>query len=327
MRSAILLTALLGFSLHAADAAPQAYALIVSGEGGESHFSENYKDWTIRLHKLLVERGIPAANIRVLMETKDAAPVCNDSATRENIIKAFDEYAKSVKAADQFSLFFIGHGTAQNKLGKLCLPGADISSDDVANALGRIPAKAQLFVNSAALSDSYLEKCSAPGRVIITATNNPGEGNETYFMEFFLRGCESKAADGNKDGAITVLEAFNHAATECPKWYLRQYLDKTSAWRVEGKQARELWQKFYGKVAEKKMAPAADNADDAEPKLGEWGPHWEGRRMPTEHAQLDDNGDKIGTAVFVNNDYLLVTPGDENSDGFHAQKFVLGAKK
>ncbi|HYF51242.1 MAG TPA: hypothetical protein VEJ63_17640 [Planctomycetota bacterium] len=325
MRYASLLTAFLSFSLLAADAKPQTYALIVAGDGGEANFSENYKDWTVRLHKVLTERGIPASNIRVLMEKKDAAPICNDVSTRENVLKAFDELAKSLKTPDRFCLFFIGHGTAQNKTGKLCIPGPDISSDDVSAALEKLPAKSQLFVNSASLSDAYLEKCSLPGRIIITATNNPGEGNETYFMEFFLRGLETKAADGDKNGAIDALEAFNYAAVECPKWYLRQYLEKEGGWRVDGKQSRELWQKFYGKIPEKKLiAPADPNADDKDPLLGEWGPQWEGRRMPTEHAQLDDNGDKAGTAVFVNNEYLLVTPADENSDGFSAKKFIIG---
>ena len=76
------------------------------------------------------------------------------------------------------------HGTAQGSAAKLCLPGPDLTSDETADLLNKIPTKEVLFINTAACSAAFLEKCSAPGRIVITSTNNAGEGNETYFMEF-----------------------------------------------------------------------------------------------------------------------------------------------
>ena len=323
-----LLAALPLAALAGEPAKLQSYALIVAGEGGEANFTENYRDWTTRLHKILTgDCGIPAANVRVLMEKKDLAPqIVSDISTRDNVVKAFNELAEKIKGGDQFLLVFIGHGTAQNKSGKLCLPGPDITSDETAELLNKIRTREIVFVNSAACSDSFLDKCSLPGRVIITATNNSAEGNETYFIEFFLKAFENKAGDQNKNGTVELLEAFNYASTQCPKWYMRQYFDATAgSWRTEGKQSRALWQKFYGKVPDKVMGdPENADADDADPALGEWGPQWESRRMPTEHAQLDDNGDRQGTAVFVNNEFMTLAGSEEGADGWYARRTVLG---
>lgn len=305
----------------------ESYVLVVCGDGKEDNFTENYRDWLNRLHKVLHnDCGIPAGNIRVLAEKKDLVPqVVNDLSLKANVFAALKEFQEKVKPGDQFVLVYIGHGAIQNKTAKLCLPGPDISQEETAEYLSRIRTREIVFLHTAAGGDGFIEKCSLPGRVVITATSNPGEGNETYFLEFFLKAYEGKAADQNKNGAVELLEAFNWAATECPKWYLRQYLTKEEGWRIEGKQARQLWEKFYGKIADKKMAPVTDaNADDAEPKLGEWGPQWEGRRMPSEHAMIEDNGDRQGTMVFVNDRFTAITGGEEGTDGWFAKKIVLG---
>ena len=219
-------------------------------------------------------------------------------------------------------LIYIGHGTAQAGEAKLCIPGPDISDDETAELLAKVKTKAVVFIQTAACSGAFLEKCSKPGRVIVTATNGAGQGNETYFAEFFLQAYEQ-----NKDSAgQDVLAAFNVAALACPKWYLRQYFEGTvKAWRTEGKQSRALWEKFYGKVTDKQEAKAQNpDADDADPVLGEWGEQWANRRMPAEHAQLDDNGDKLGASVFVNNQFTPITGSEEGADGFVARICVLG---
>jgi hypothetical protein len=323
---ALLFSFLILYFPFVAAADGQSYALVVAGDGTDANFVENYKDWAVRLHKVLTgDCGIPAANVRVLMEKKELAPqVAADVSTKENVIKEFDGFAAKVKAGDQVIVVYIGHGTQQNNVGKLCLPGPDISSDETAELLNKLKTTEVIFINSSPCSDAFLEKCSKPGRVVITATNTNAEGNETYFMEFFLKAYEER--DKAKTPSLSILDAFNSAATNCPKWYLRQYwADAEHGWRTEGKQSRALWQKFYGKVADKKEAPP-ENADaaDGEPQLGEWGPQWEGRRMPTEHAQIDDNGDKLGTAAFNNSEFTPVTGSEEGADGWYARKIVVG---
>jgi hypothetical protein len=326
--AATILTTCVSFGARAGETPKfQSYVLVVAGDGKEDSFTENYRDWIGRLHKLLTaDCGIPAANVRVLAEKKDlVAQVVNDVSLKANVLSALKDFQEKVKPGDQFVLVYLGHGTVQNKTAKLCLPGPDISSEETAEYLSRIRTREIVFLHTAAGSDGFIEKNSLPGRVIIAATSNPAEGNETYFLEFFLKAYENKTADQNKNGTVELLEAFNWAATECPKWYLRQYMTKEDGWRIEGKQSRQLWEKFYGKVADKRMAPVTNpDANDAEPQLGDWGPQWEGRRMPSEHAALDDNGDRQGTMVYVNDRFTAISGSEEGTDGWHAKKIVLG---
>jgi hypothetical protein len=254
------------------------------------------------------------------MENQELAPTLVSAvSTKENIFKAFDELNAKVNTGDQFIVLFMGHGTAQKNSAKLCIPGPNLTNDETAALLNKIKAGETVFINTAACSYNFLESCSAPGRVVITSTNGNGEGHETYFMEFLLQAYEKGPR------SQSLLAAFNTAAAECPKWYMRQYFDKPShSWRTEGKQSRELWKKFYGKIPDKIMAnPQNPDADDAEPVLGEWGEQWAFRRIPTEHAQLDDNGDKLGTAVYANNQFTPLT-GEKDTDGALAAGIVLG---
>ena len=321
-----LLLASLAVTARAEDPKPQAYAIVVAGDGGDANFTENYRDWCVRLHKFLTaDAGIPADHVRLLMEKQDLIPnIISAVSTKENVIKAFADISAKAKPVDQITVIFIGHGTAQGSTAKLCLPGPDLTSDETGDLLNKLPTKEVIFINTTACSAGFLEKCSAPGRVVITSTNNAGEGNETYFLEFLLRAYET--GDPKVQATQSVLIVFNTAATECPKWYLRQYYDgKAHTWRTEGKQSRELWKKFYGKMPDKKYADPLDaNAEDVDPVLGEWGEQWAGRRMPTEHAQLDDNGDKLGTAVFVNNQFTPIPGSEEGADGFIARTAVIG---
>ena len=309
---------------------PQAFALLAAGESGNAFCAQNYKDWIVRLHKVVTECGVPAANVRVLMERKESAPGVNECSQKDKLLAAFKELAARMKPGDQFFLAFIGHGTLQNKVGKFCLPGPHLSGAELAQALYSLPAREVIFVDATSSGGAFLEPASAPGRVVITATNTPLEGNETYFMEFFLQGFENKAADANKDGVVDMLEAFNYAASNCAKWYLRQYYFKEKhallgTWRIEGKQSRALWQKFYGQNPEKIMVPPLDaEAADAEPLLGEWGDQWVGRRMVSEHAQLDDTGTQQGLAIFDNAAFSPLTGTAEGGQGKLAKMTVLG---
>ena len=67
---ALFAVGILSATIKAADEPKrQTYALVVAGEGVEPAYTENYRDWSVRLHKLLTaDFGIPTANVRLLME-------------------------------------------------------------------------------------------------------------------------------------------------------------------------------------------------------------------------------------------------------------------
>ena len=328
--AAILFFSLGAFRALGADAKPKAYALLISGESGEPQFAENYADWVTRLHKILAKQGgLPAENICVLMENKQAAPqICSDTSRKENVLRSLKQLKEKVVPGDQVLIVLIGHATLQDKIQKFCLPGPDITVDEFTEAVNQIQTREIIVVAAHQFSCNLLERLSVPGRVLITATSEPVEGNETYFMEFFVQAYEKQPA-ARKDQP-NLLEIFNSAALDCAKWYLRQYMiydghnHPTHIWRVEGKQAFALWKKFYGKLPyfEINESASSTTVDDAEPAVGDWGPQWFGRRILAEHAQLDDLGDKTGASVFVDNEFTPLK--GENDAGKLAKQTCLG---
>jgi hypothetical protein len=60
---------------------------------------------------------------------------------------------------------------------------------------------------------------SGPGRIVVTATRSAVEKNESEFLQHFARALTTDDADANKDGRLSVLEAFQFARTEVSKSY------------------------------------------------------------------------------------------------------------
>ena len=59
----------------------------------------------------------------------------------------------------------------------------------------------------------------APNRVIITATKSSFERNESHFAQFFVDALTKDGADTDKDGRVSLLEAFRYAVVETKRVY------------------------------------------------------------------------------------------------------------
>ena len=59
-------------------------------------------------------------------------------------------------------------------------------------------------------SGDMLPVVAAPNRVVITATKSSFERNESHFAEFFVDALTKDVADVDKDGRVSLLDAFDH---------------------------------------------------------------------------------------------------------------------
>ena len=66
----------------------------------------------------------------------------------------------------------------------------------------------------ASSSGAFLPALAAPGRVVVTATKTGGERNETQFPEFFVAAFGDAAADRDRNGHVSIAEAFEYAKTK-----------------------------------------------------------------------------------------------------------------
>jgi hypothetical protein len=339
LAGAVLGAGMVGVSVASESSEAATHALLIGGKtvNPEGAYARNMNDWLARFHKILCAHGVPQANIRVLADAAAKPGLKAGSSTLENVRAAFGDLERALRARDQFVLFIVGHGTVTEPVGKLCLPGPDFKATELASLLNGLRAGRVVVINCASGGAEFLAKYACPGRVVISATGIPGQGCETYFAEFFLLGHESKEADRDRDGRITLLEAFNWSAGECVNWYHRQYQrgsverEGTKVVRrtieVQGKRTRRIFRKLYAGTTVR-MAPGGDpNEPDKEPEFGVieggYGSVWNFRRETTELASLEDRGEEKGALHWVANKHVILN-GKPGEQGAVARRVVLG---
>ena len=176
--------------------------LLVIGAAGEPEYGEQFAA-SADLWKRAGTNG--GFKISVIGESKDDA---ND---RSALLGALTNELKP--SAEELWVVFIGHGTFDGRAAKFNLRGPDISADELAAALK--PCKRPLAViDCASASGPFLNALSAPGRVIITATKSGYEANATRFGNYLARDVADPAADLDKDGQTSLLEAYLMASRQ-----------------------------------------------------------------------------------------------------------------
>src|SRR5205085_4786892 len=73
-------------------------------------------------------------------------------------------------------------------------------------------------------SGAFLQPLAGPGRAIVTATKTGGERNETEFPQYFVEAFTTESADKNRDGRVSVAEAFDYARTKVTQAYQQKGL-------------------------------------------------------------------------------------------------------
>lgn len=195
--------------------------LLVTGLSGEARFATAFHSAASLVHDAARSRwGVADSSLLYLAEdpAQDSARITG-RATREGLAAAFATLARRSSAGDVVLIILQGHGSGQGGDSRLSLPGPDATAADFAQWLIPLAGRAVVLVNAASGSGDFITAVSGPERVIVTATKNSNQRNETVFAEFFARGLTSEAGDGDKDGRVTVLEAFGFARREVQKSY------------------------------------------------------------------------------------------------------------
>lgn len=247
----LLVVALLGFA--APVFAQSTHLVIVVGLAGDPEHGELFKKWGTTLAETATAKlNVPKENVVVLA---DAA------ATRDAVSKALTAVAAKADEQDTVVIVLFGHGTYAGKVAKFNLTGPDMAAQDFAPLLAKMKSKRVVLANTTSASGPFVEALSGPGRVIVAATRTGGEMFATLFGGPFVEAFGTESADSDRDGKVSILEAFEHARRAVAASYQREGL------------------------------------------------------LPTEHAMLDDNGDKEGS----------VEPGRQAKDGQSAAVLAIGS--
>lgn len=201
--------------------APVTRLIIVSGVSGEKRYADLYFAWSVALSSAATSRyGMADSLVTLLSDdtTRSTKPPMRRS-TRANVLEAVSSAVHASRPGDRLAILLFGHGNSQDDVPKLNLPGPDATANDFATALRGSEAITVLFANTASGSGEFLKSLSAPNRIIVTATRSAREQNETMFPQFFVAALTSNQGDTDKDGRVSVLEAFTYARHEVERMF------------------------------------------------------------------------------------------------------------
>ena len=189
-------------------AAADNYALVVSGASGGEVYAKRYDDWRRTLVTTLTSTfGYPADHVLALSEASSA-----------QIQQALRDLRMRMTKDDQLFVALIGHGTAGADVAKFNLTGPDMTADEWAGQLKTVPGRL-IFVDTTSASFPFLRRLAAPGRIVITATDSAAQEFETVFPEYFIKAFADPSADGDKDGRVSIFEAFLYASANVRIWF------------------------------------------------------------------------------------------------------------
>jgi LPS O-antigen subunit length determinant protein (WzzB/FepE family) len=155
---------------------------------------------------------VPASNIVYLAEKVEADPArIQGRSTKEGIEKAVADLAAAAKPDDEIYVLLLGHGGFDGRVATFNMPGPDFTAEDFARLLARFKRQRVVFVDTTSSSGAFLQAIAAPGRTVVTATKTGGERLDTRFAQAFVEAYETDAADRDRNGRISVAEAFEYA--------------------------------------------------------------------------------------------------------------------
>jgi hypothetical protein len=183
--------------------AQQTHLLVITGVPGDEEHAAQFQTWaTSFIDAAKKKDAVADANITFLADKQS---------TRDGVNKAFAALAARAKPNDGVVVLLIGHGSFDGTQAAFNLPGPDLTVAEWTKLLGTLAAQRVAFVNTTSSSGAFLPAVAAPGRVVVTATKTGGERNETQFPAHFVEAFNDTAADRDRNGHVSIGEAFEYA--------------------------------------------------------------------------------------------------------------------
>ena len=190
------------------NAVQHATVILAVGAAGEEDFGKEFRQWA----EVWKKAGEPAV---AKLVSVGLAPT---NATSDLTFLKLAFAAEPTNSTAELWLVLIGHGTFDGKEAKFNLRGPDLSASELAEWLKPFH-RPVVVINCASASGPFLNKLSAAGRVIVTATKSGAEENYARFGQFIATAIADPTADLDKDGQTSLLEAFLMASRRVAEYY------------------------------------------------------------------------------------------------------------
>jgi hypothetical protein len=224
IRIAVFLVLLFSGAAHAS--AQDTHLVVITGVGGDEEHTKTFHKWATAIIDAATKKaGLPEGNVIYLSEKPDLeASLIKGRSTRETVDKTLTDLAARARANDAVIILLIGHGSFDGRQAAFNLPGPDLTPADFSRLLGKFASQRVAFINTAASSGAFLPAVAGPGRVVVTATKTGGERNETRFPEYFVAAFNDETADRDRNGRVSIAEAFDYAKSKVTKAFEQEGL-------------------------------------------------------------------------------------------------------
>jgi hypothetical protein len=203
----------------AAARAQQTHLVVITGVEGGQDYATQFHTWATTILDA-AKKADPQADVVYLADKPATDPArITGRSTRETIQQTLTALATNSKPNDEVLIVLFGHGSFDGREAAFNLPGPDLSAADWGVLLDGFTGRRVAFVNTAASSGAFLEPLAGPGRAIVTATKTGGERNETIFPEYFAAAFGAPDTDQNRDGRVSIAEAFAYAKNKVEEDY------------------------------------------------------------------------------------------------------------
>jgi hypothetical protein len=195
----------------------QTTVILVIGAPGEAEYRSNFVRQATLWEKACAQAA--CRSLTIGLDTSNS--VADLDRLRENLA------AERKEGIATLWLVLIGHGTYDGKEARFNLRGPDVSATELAGWL-RPFQRPLAVINTGSSSAPFLNRLSATNRVVITATRSGNEQSYAHFGQYLAEAITNPEADLDKDGEVSLLEAFLLASHLTAEFY-----------KVEGRLATE----------------------------------------------------------------------------------------
>jgi hypothetical protein len=218
MRAVVFILWLLFF---AASALADGTAIVVVGAGGSPEYDREFATWADRwttaagrgsVRVVQVGRDDRQSNVGAATQPATTT-VATDKQRLQNLL-----HAESNDPAQPLWLVLIGHGTSDGRDTNFNLRGPDVSDHELADWL-RPMHRPIAIIDCSSASAPFVNRISAKGRVVITATRSGSEIQFAHFGDYLSSSIADPLADLDKDGQTSLLEAFIAASHRTEEFY------------------------------------------------------------------------------------------------------------
>jgi hypothetical protein len=194
--------------LSAAGPTDRACVLIVVGAPGAPEYKTQFDHWADQWQGAARKAGAES----VMIGRTDQAGTTDRDRLRSVLVE------KSAASQEPLWIVLIGHGTYDGRDAKFNLRGPDFTDVELSDWLA--PIKRQVVIlNCASASGPFINRLSGVNRIVITAAKSGHEMNFARFGQYLAEAITDPTADLDKDGQVSLLEAFLIAGGRVEDYY------------------------------------------------------------------------------------------------------------